>query len=236
MENISVKLIMSKIAIGASLKGEEFTFGLFDENNNELYIARNDANGLITFHAVNFSDEGNYKYEVRETAAQDGWERDTKIWPVEIEVVEQDNKLHASVSYPDGVPVFKSAHTSESCGEFKFPELTYDAEGKYEYTLKELTESGDGWETDDKVIKVIVTVVDDGHGHLVATVSYPDGFPSFTNKYKTKDTQVVIRGCKIAIGAPLPAGKFVFGLYDDEDNLIATATNDAADEKLLSDE
>jgi hypothetical protein len=70
-----------------------------------------------------------------------------------------------------------------------------------------------------------VDVIDDGYGNLIATMTFPDGFPSFTNTYTTTPSQIIISGIKAAVGAPLPCGRFTFGLYDDEGELIATVTN-----------
>jgi len=227
MANVDVTLKMSKFAIGAQLVGNEFSYGIFEQDGTEKYTAHNDANGLITFSNVHFNDAGTFSFTVKETTAPNDWERDTTEWPIEIEVIEVDNQLSALVTYPNGVPVFTSRHHDSGCGKFEFPELTYDEAGSYEYTLKELTASGGGWQTDKTVKHVTVTVVDDGHGHLVATVSYSGGYPSFVNTYAPTPVKVTLHGCKTAIGAPLPAGRFEFGLYDDEDTLIATAKNDA---------
>jgi len=226
---IDVELIMSKIAIGSSLSGGEFTFGIFAQDDTELYRTTNDAAGLITF-TVRFSSVGSYHYTVKEILSPPDWDKDTKEWPVEIEVVLLGNELNAIVSYPNGTPVFINTHHSVTCGSFIFPELIFDAPGIYEYTLEELTPSGGGWTTDDRIIKVIVTVVADKHGNLIATVSYPDGFPSFKNIYKTTPARIIISGCKTAVGAPLPAGWFRFGLFDKDGKLIYSVTNQSAEE------
>jgi pilin isopeptide linkage protein len=71
---------------------------------------------------------------------------------------------------------------SKSC-TIDFPKLTFTASGKYSYTVKELTPSGGGWKTDGRVYRIVVNVDEDENGELVAKVEYPDGFPSFVNKY-----------------------------------------------------
>jgi len=232
--DVTMTLLMSKIAIGAALVGGEFVFAILEENiTTPLYTATNDANGLITFSGLNFSTVGDFHYTVREIHAPAGWIADTREWPIEIHVTEVQGELVAVVEYPEGVPVFENKHENVDCGAFQFPAMSYDEPGVYEYTLRELTPSGDGWTTDGRTIRVVVTVVDDGHGNLVATVSYPDGFPSFVNTYRVEPTRVIISGCKIAIGAPLPDGRFEFGLFDSEGNLIARATNGPAGETVI---
>ena len=64
-----------------------------------------------------------------------------------------------------------------------FPKLTFTSPGVYSYTVKELTPSDENWRTDDRIYRVIVTVTDDGDGGLTASLTYPDGFPRFVNKY-----------------------------------------------------
>ena len=240
---VTITVIMAKIAIGAPLSGGEFIFSLNAEDDTQMYTASNDATGLITFPNVSFSSIGDYHYTAKEVSAPDGWERDNTVWPVDIEVytvgdtdpadIDTPATLHALVSYPNGVPTFVNKLQGVTCGLFQFPELVFRAPGVYEYTLKELTPSGDGWDTDPSAIHVIVTVIDDGHGNLVAAVSYPSGFPSFTNTYNADPARIIISGCKTAIGAPLPAGRFVFGLYDQNNNLISTVTNGSANEIIV---
>ncbi|MCL2400577.1 MAG: hypothetical protein FWC91_12635 [Defluviitaleaceae bacterium] len=232
--DINAMLLMSKIAIGAPQIGGEFTFGIFEQGGSApLYTATNDAKGLISFSDINFTATGEYFYTVKEIDAPTDWEADTTEWPIKFDVINVQGNLIVAVTYPNGVPAFVNTHHGATCGAFQFPDLTFDEPGIYEYTLKELTQSGDGWTTDDRVIRLIVTVIDDGHGNLVALIEYLDGFPTFTNIYKVDPTRVVISGCKVAIGAPLPPGRFEFGLFDSEGNLIAKVTNDAAEEIII---
>jgi len=65
-----------------------------------------------------------------------------------------------------------------------FPVLEFTSPGVYSYTMKELTPSNRQWETDSRTYRVIVTVADNGEGLLVASLDYPDGFPTFVNKSK----------------------------------------------------
>ena len=229
--DVNVMLLMSKLAIGAPIVGDEFEFGIFEEGHtNPLHTAKNDARGLITFQNMNFTTPGVYEYEVKEIDAPPNWERDNRVWPIKIHVTRVDEDLIVEVEYPEGVPVFVNKHKCVEGGGFKFPDLTFDEAGTYHYTLRELTPSGDGWTTDDRVIRLTIFVVDDGHGNLIATIEYPDGFPSFRNIYRVEPTRIVISGCKIAIGAPLPAGRFEFGLFDSEGRLVSTARNEAEED------
>jgi len=224
---INFDIRLSKIAIGAPLYESEFEFGLYDNSGQKIDSAKNDANGEIKLSAE-FDSPGMYKYSVKETDAPPDWETDTKEYPVEFKVSKnpQTGELTVEVEYPDGLPGFINKFKGEKCRLIEFPELTFDEPGFYEFTLKELTSSGGGWTTDDREIKVIVRVIDDGFGNLIATAEYPDDFPEFINKYKAKPAHIIISACKIAVGAPLPKGRFEFGLYDSDGKLVSTARND----------
>lgn len=223
--SLLVKLTTTKNAIGAKLHGNEFEFTLYDHKGIKVDSKTNNATGITVFN-LHFNEEGTYHYTFKETKAPTDWIRDTKEYPVVVKIIKIDDKLTAHVTYPDGLPGFVNRLHAEPCSKVEFHELSFDKEGTYEYTLKELTPSGDGWTTDDAEFKVVVTVEDDGYGNLFATVKYPDGFPEFTNKYEWKSVKVIISAKKIAVGKELPCGKFKFGLFDKDDKLVATAFNE----------
>ena len=231
-----ITLRMSTIAIGAPLRGDEFAFGIFAEDGAELYTARNDSTGHIVFHNVRFDYPGTFQYTARVTQGPTNyWVLDPRVWHIEICVTQDaDDRLYAVVRYPEGVPLFMNTYRDTTCGRIEFPELIFTAPGVHRYTLRELTPSGEGWITDDREIDVIVTVVDDGHGNLVATVEYPDEFPTFVNTYAAVAVRVKINACKTAIGAPLPAGRFEFGLFNEAGVLISTTRNGPADETFTN--
>jgi pilin isopeptide linkage protein len=222
---VSVGLLMSKNTIGAPMAGGEFNFAIFDESGTQVNFASNSQSGLISFPAMEFTEPGIYEYTAKETFAPEGWDIDTTEWPIEIEVIDIGGELHVTVTYPDGVPVFVNTFQGETCGTFVFNDLTFDAPGTYEFTVKEETQSGGGWETDDGEFRVVVSVIDDGYGNLIASMNFPDGFPSFTNTYTVTPARIIISGIKIAVGADLPCERFTFGLYDEAGKLVSTATN-----------
>ena len=231
---IHLTLTMSTIAIGAPMRGDEFGFTIFAEDGTEVSHARNNRDGLIIFHNVMIDTPGLHHFTVREVQGPvNYWDLDTRVWPIEIQATLEDDRLHAIVIYPEGVPVFQNIHRSTTCGRIEFPDLIFTAPGTYRFTLRELTPSGDGWTTDGRDFEVIVTVIDDGLGHLIATIEYPDEFPQFVNTYAAVAVRVRINACKIAIGAPLPAGRFEFGLFDAAGTLIFTTTNGPADETII---
>jgi pilin isopeptide linkage protein len=113
----------------------------------------------------------------------------------------------------------------DSDDNVQFPNVCYTEPGVYHYTIRETSEPGNGWITDSSEYPVVVTVTDDGHGHLTANVEYPEGKPKFINKYKPESVCVKLCAVKIAEGAPLKDGQFTFGLFDKDGNEIISATN-----------
>jgi len=224
-----ITFTMSKNGILGEAPGGEFEFGLFDESDALIATTTNDADGLVIFTNVEFDTAGDFNYTIKELSGPSGWILDSKVYSVNITVeASSSGSLNIVVSYPDGAPNFKNVRQSDICGLVQFPEMTFEEPGSYQFTLRELTPSGGGWRTDNTEYPIIINVVDDGHGNLVATAEYPEGFPGFVNEYVVTPAKYVISACKRAIGAPLPEGRFQFGLFDSEGNLVATATNTAA--------
>ena len=93
----------------------------------------------------------------------------------------------------------------EHCKNINFPALTFTSPGVYSYTVKELTPSDERWKTDDRVYRVIVTVVRNTDGNLSASVDYPDGFPKFVNTYDGRPPR---NPCKYFKCLPFPM--FIF--------------------------
>ena len=74
--------------------------------------------------------------------------------------------------------------TREIVGIIEFSPITFMEPGVYSYEIRELTPSSACWETDARVFRVIVTVIQNAHGELEATAEYPDGYPEFRNVFK----------------------------------------------------
>ena len=68
-------------------------------------------------------------------------------------------------------------------GSVNFDAFEYKTTGTYHYTIAEKDTKLQGITYDKKVIKVTVTVTDDGNGHLVAKVSYDKNIKTFENRY-----------------------------------------------------
>lgn len=73
---------------------------------------------------------------------------------------------------------------NDAAGSVVFPALTFAEPGTYVYTISEVNDKQANVTYDTATYRVVVNVVDDGRGNLVATVAYDDGAaPTFKNSY-----------------------------------------------------
>lgn len=73
---------------------------------------------------------------------------------------------------------------NDAAGSVAFPTLTFAEPGTYVYTISEVNDKQANVTYDTATYNVVVNVVDDGKGNLVATVAYDDGAaPTFKNSY-----------------------------------------------------
>lgn len=73
---------------------------------------------------------------------------------------------------------------NDAAGSVAFPALTFAEPGTYVYTISEVNDKQANVTYDTATYQVIVNVVDDGRGNLVATVAYDEGAaPTFKNSY-----------------------------------------------------
>lgn len=73
---------------------------------------------------------------------------------------------------------------NDAAGSIAFPALTFAEPGTYVYTISEVNDKQANVTYDTATCTVVVNVVDDGQGNLVATVAYDDGAaPTFKNSY-----------------------------------------------------
>lgn len=108
----SVTLGASKVLNGKSLEDGEFSFALEGEDGTQL-AAKNDANGMVAFPAIQYSEAGTYQYTLSEVkGTESGVTYDETTYAVAV-AVEDDGKgsLVATVSYEGGkAPVFNNTY------------------------------------------------------------------------------------------------------------------------------
>lgn len=110
----SVTLGASKVLNGKSLEDGEFSFTLEGEDGTQL-TAGNDANGMVVFPAIQYSETGTYQYTIAEVK---GDESDVTYDESEyaVTVTVEDNgegSLVATVAYEGGnAPVFTNTYNA----------------------------------------------------------------------------------------------------------------------------
>lgn len=120
--------------------------------------------------------------------------------------------------------------TNDESGNFHFDDLTFDEPGTYTYTVSEdassLPAGVSAVTTGSKAVTIDVT--DNGDGTLSADVR-KDAL-EFENAYQADAAMVQLSFAKVLTGRPtaLAAGEFQFQLKDEQDNVVATVSNDAA--------
>ena len=99
----------------------------------------------------------------------------------------QDGQFTFVLTAADGTEL-KAKNAAD--GKIAFPALTFDKPGTYEFALTELDDAQANVTYDKHAYKVTVTVVDDGLGHLNATVAGDADVLAFTNTYTEPPTPV----------------------------------------------
>lgn len=103
-----------------------------------------------------------------------------------------DGQFSFALTAQDGT-AYKAKNAAN--GSVVFPMLTFTEPGTYAYTIAEVNDGQPGVAYDGAVYGVTVTVIDDGQGNLVATVSYEGGeAPVFKNSYTEPSAPVPAPG------------------------------------------
>ena len=108
----SVTLGASKVLNGKSLEDGEFSFALEGEDGTQL-AAKNDANGMVAFPAIQYSEAGTYQYTLSEVkGTESGVTYDETTYAVAVAVEDDgEGSLVATVSYEGGkAPVFNNTY------------------------------------------------------------------------------------------------------------------------------
>ena len=108
----SVTLGASKVLDGKSLEADEFTFALTDEGGEQV-AATNDANGMVVFPAIGYTEPGTYQYTIAEVKGdKSDVTYDESEYTVTVTVEDNgEGSLVATVSYEGGkAPVFNNTY------------------------------------------------------------------------------------------------------------------------------
>ena len=110
----SVTLGASKVLDGKSLEADEFTFALTDEGGEQV-AATNDANGMVVFPAIGYTEPGTYQYAIAEVKGdKSDVTYDESEYAVTVTVEDNgEGSLVATVAYEGGnAPVFTNTYNA----------------------------------------------------------------------------------------------------------------------------
>ena len=92
----------------------EFTFHLFDENNNLIDTKKNTDNGSVLFDSIIFDEVGDYNYTIKELIPSDPGQitYDDREIKVNVNVTKDDTtgNLEAAITYLEIMHRQKSRH------------------------------------------------------------------------------------------------------------------------------
>ena len=115
---VEVVLQANKQMTGRALTEAEFIFKLQDSDGKILARARNDAQGLITFAPLKFTQAGSYTYTLYEEAGQaEGVTYDATRFTLTVKVVDDNGVLKAEVQYPEGGAIFHNSYQDPEEGD-----------------------------------------------------------------------------------------------------------------------
>lgn len=147
-----------------------------------------------TYHVnTTVSDTGNGTLAVKHELVEEGPATFTNAYettPADVTITAHKELLGATLT--DGQFAFQLTGmgsdlraTNDAQGNVAFPHLLLTEPGTYTYELRELNDGQEGVTYDERVFALTVTVVDDGFGHLSATVTTdaPEGSLAFENTY-----------------------------------------------------
>ena len=147
-----------------------------------------------TYHVnTTVSDTGNGALVVKHELVEEGPATFTNVYettPADVTITAHKELLSATLT--DGQFAFQLTGmgsdlraTNDAKGNVAFPHLLFTEPGIYTYELCELNDGQEGVTYDERVYVVTVTVVDDGFGHLSATVTTdaPEDSLAFENTY-----------------------------------------------------
>lgn len=119
----------------------------------------------------------------------------------------------------------------ERNGEANFENLSFDAEGTYNYVIHEVGHDSNGWApASDVKAQIVVGKSNDGARFEVKNITYngkADECASFVDTYKAEGVTAQFGAKKFFDGAALNKDQFQFQLKDADGKVLQTKANDA---------
>lgn len=125
-DGVSAAFSATKTLNGAAPGSNPFRFTLTNNRGNVVQTVGVNADGLILFDAINFTQAGTYTFTIAEVVRDRSFiTYDTATFRAVVTVSEQNGTLVAEVSYPDGAVTFNNT-TGTPGGEEPFVEIDED--------------------------------------------------------------------------------------------------------------
>lgn len=135
---VSDGFVAQKVLEGGDLEAGQFTFELRDENGDVVQTATNDADGMVYFDGITFSEEGVYTFTIAEVDdGQEGVTYDTSVKTCTVTVELSDDGEFVATNAADENLVFTNIYEA--------PVTPGDGDGG---TTDDTTEPGDDVTTD----------------------------------------------------------------------------------------
>ena len=185
-EATSAALEAHKMLVGGTLTGGEFSFTLTGVSENAAatsQTATNDANGLVSFDAIDYDTAGVYEYSIAEVipadatdngdgtfTGADGIVYDGKAHTATVTVTDNGyGKLVAEVAYDEPAGI-SFGNTALARTGFEFDKYFYGGVGTFDFTLTAVDASGTPRAGAAVDYSDAATIVDDGTTAFTATV------------------------------------------------------------------
>lgn len=104
---VNVTIEARKTLTGRELKAEEFSFELYDEENNKIETVKNSADGSFKFTAIPINEAGVYVYTVREfKGSEKEITYDNTVYTVNVDVTDNlDGTFKVIYAYTNGTEI-----------------------------------------------------------------------------------------------------------------------------------
>ena len=237
----------TKTLEGRSLVAGEFDFALFetgadfevDEGAEPIATARNDAQGAFSFDALEYGEEGTFRYVVREVVPEEGSDaRDPYVgydeteYRIAVEVTEVDGALQVERAVEAHEPAAKGAGRGGAGTSGDGIASGDGAAGAGEGSPAGGGSDGVGPSASGDPQAAGVDSEEGEHASGDGDAECPI---VFANSFDSPDATVVVNGWKSLIGRALAEGEFSFQLFEADSSYrvaedarpVATAVNGA---------
>ena len=146
----------------------------------------------------------------------------------------ENGQFSFTLTAVDGAPAPDSTTASNAAdGSVTFGDIKFDKVGTYKYTLAERNDGAAGYTYDTTTYTLVATVTANASTNaLEVTWSIDDSDATtvtFSNSYAASGS-TTINATKTLTGRDMTAGEFSFKVTDAKGNVVATATNPAAND------